>query len=89
MLSVQYKLHCLGNASVEVSFCVPSIKAEAFSSGQTKIVDFAYFYLFGQFLLISAAHGPNPLISSAHGCGRPWVAKNVDFIIFLHQISKN
>ena len=45
--------------------------SEAFSSGHTKIVDFAHFYWFGRFLLISTAHGPNLLISSAHGRGRP------------------
>ena len=40
--------------------------------------------------MISADQGPNPLISSAHGRGHPWAAKNVDFIsIFLHQINKN
>ena len=42
---------------------------EAFSSGHTKIVDFAHFYWFRQFLLISAAHGPYTFISSAQGCG--------------------
>ena len=30
------------------------------------------------------------MISAAQGRGRPWEAKNVDFIsIFLHQINKN
>ena len=30
------------------------------------------------------------MISAAHGCGRPWEAKNIDFIsIFLLEINKN
>ena len=60
------------------------------SSGHTKYVDFAHFYWFGQFLLISGCTRQNLLISAAHGRGRPQEAKNVDFIsIFLHQINKN
>ena len=42
-----------------------------FSSGHTKIVDFAHFYWFGQFLLISGCTWQNLLISAAHGRGCP------------------
>ena len=64
--------------------------SEAFSSGHTKIVDFAHFYWFGQFLLISGCTRLNLLISAAYSRGCPWAAKNVDFIsTFLHQINKN
>ena len=44
--------------------------SEAFSSGHTKIVDFAHFYWFGRFLLISGCTRQNLLISATHGRGR-------------------
>ena len=43
-----------------------------------------------QFLLISGCTRQNLLIAAAHGRGRPWATKNVDFIsILLHQINKS
>ena len=59
---------------------------EAFSSGHTKIVDFAHFYWFGQFLLISGCTRLNLLISTAYGRGRPPCApSNQDFCHGRHQ----
>jgi len=61
------------------------LQSEAFSSGHTKIVDFAHFYWFGQFLLISATHRPNPLISSAHNRGRPQCAGATWYSLLLNR----